>query len=708
MKKILFIGEHPLGHTGNSGMMRAFLSNVDRSKYEAFCFGVRTRDIDPLASLKPLPFIVVDPSDNPREDPWGDERLLDVLNRGDFDTIAMIGIDLWRYVGIFPQIKELQKNKRFTWSAVFPWDIQEIRSDWINWIKYFDFPYVYSAFGEQVLKPHIPNIKHFRPPLQFSKIWKPFSFQEVQNCRMELFHNPPKELFICGFVGVNQYRKDLPGLLKGFALAKEQESNLVLYVHTELLLSCNVQQLAFDFGLRKGSLLSKPPNHVYSPPEMVRIYNGFDCLINCSMQEGLSWTPLEAMLCGCPVIASRTTAQTELVEGAGILVPCNEPDMVPLKTQFGDGHVEAKKCRPEDIAGAIVNLSRNPNLRNSLRKSGLKRGQEYLNTVTDVNDWLEVITERPEPVYVPAKTTPKIDKVLFMQHSAGGDVLMSTRCLKGLKERHSGKELVYMTQDVYKDIVVNNPYIDEIVSWDPSLPDKFLHVYNPHGDVILPGHWGRNCNSILSDFYWKILMVEPDDFFIEKVVPPVEIEADILGREKKEVLLVHTTGGDPVFRTYMYMGDVVKEFPDLFSIQIGGADDYSAEGVDLDLRGKLTFREAAWVMSQSKYAVTVDSFVSHLAGVLGLSQVVLFGSGNYVVCQPKQVSGKLICMSPDYVQDCPGLGPCSASIKDCPLKCTGRHNPRDIVANVRRLMGEDNTDGLLYRCNNISCESENQ
>jgi ADP-heptose:LPS heptosyltransferase len=36
--------------------------------------------------------------------------------------------------------------------------------------------------------------------------------------------------------------------------------------------------------------------------------------------------------------------------------------------------------------------------------------------------------------------------ILFGQHSAAGDVFMTTKALPGIKERHPGLPLVYMTQ----------------------------------------------------------------------------------------------------------------------------------------------------------------------------------------------------------------------------------------------------------------------
>ena len=120
------------------------------------------------------------------------------------------------------------------------------------------------------------------------------------------------------------------------------------------------------------------------------------------------------------------------------------------------------------------------------------------------------------------------------------------------------------------------------------------------------------------------------------------------------------------------------------TIQLGGKNDYPA-GADVDLRGMLNFRESAWVMARADLAVTVDSFVSHLAGALGVAQVCLFGSGNANVVKPTQVGGKLVCLSPDYVLQCKGLGPCSAGVRDCPLPCTGAHDPKTIIEAIAEL-----------------------
>jgi ADP-heptose:LPS heptosyltransferase len=254
---------------------------------------------------------------------------------------------------------------------------------------------------------------------------------------------------------------------------------------------------------------------------------------------------------------------------------------------------------------------------------------------------------------------------------------MTTRCLKGLKERYGDIPIDYMTSPQYMDIVQNNPLIDKVISWDEKLIKEYRYVVNPHGERIAPGHWGRNSNSLLADFYWKILQVEPTDAMIELKCPENLSQEMINDLAEHPFVVVHTTGGDPQFRTYEYMSDVCKGLKERGhkTVQLGGKNDCPA-GADVDLRGKLSFRESAWVMDEASFAITVDSFISHLAGFLSVPQVCLFGSGNYNVVRPID---HVICMTPDYVKYCKGLGPCSAAVRDCPVKCTGIHDPKDVL-----------------------------
>ena len=50
------------------------------------------------------------------------------------------------------------------------------------------------------------------------------------------------------------------------------------------------------------------------------IYNAAELLVLCSQYEGFGLTPLEAMACGCPVVARRVASVPEVVGDAAVLV----------------------------------------------------------------------------------------------------------------------------------------------------------------------------------------------------------------------------------------------------------------------------------------------------------------------------------------------------------------------------------------------------
>ena len=682
MKRVLFIGEHPISTSGNGGMMLSVLSGVDTTKYEVNVFALESTPVDSaLLVSRPLPFAIISAMQS--DDDFGSEKLLKIIQKANIDAIVMVGIDIWVYSPIMNKLKELVSQKGIGWAAIFPYDLQEIRLDWVKWIQYFTHPRVYSKWGLELLKSHVPNIEYFRPPFRIPDTWKKFNAEERAKVRAKMFPTVSEDSIVFGYVGANQIRKDPQKFLKAVAMAKKMSNlDIKAFLHTTLKGMFDLQQYAMDCGLRTEDVLTTRPGHHYTIPGLVDLYNAMDCLVNCSYQEGLSWTLVEAMLCGTPFIATRTTAQIELLEGAGLGVPCEELAYVPLVGSHGNTWMEAKACKVEDLASAIVAVAESKDLREELSEKGLKAGKEWLEGVSDINVLLKEVTRDFEPV----KVEEKIQAVLFCQHSAAGDVLMTTRCMKRVKERY-GLPLHYMTMPQYTDILENNPYIDEIIPWDDKIAPKYQIVLNPHGERIGPGHWGRNSNSLLSDFYWKILDVEPNDFFID--LKDADEKMGYVHWEENLAIL-HTTGGDSHYRIYKYMKDVHEGLKDRYTtIQLGGPNDYPAFA-DFDLRGKLSFRETAWVMSKASLAVTVDSFISHLAGALGVSQVALFGSGNCAVVQPKQVRGQLICMTPDYVQDCVGLGPCSASVRECPATCTGRHDPKDILKAIEKIEGGRN------------------
>ena len=59
--------------------------------------------------------------------------------------------------------------------------------------------------------------------------------------------------------------------------------------------------------------------------DLPALYRGAVCLVHPSLYEGFGLTPLEAMACGTPVVASRATSLPEVVGDGGVLVDPGNP-----------------------------------------------------------------------------------------------------------------------------------------------------------------------------------------------------------------------------------------------------------------------------------------------------------------------------------------------------------------------------------------------
>jgi len=451
-----------------------------------------------------------------------------------------------------------------------------------------------------------------------------------------------------------------------------------LYIHSDTDGgSFNIKHSVWDFDIPLNSVLMKRNGAIYSLEDMVRIYNSMDCLVNVSLQEGLSWTVLEAMLCGTSVIASETTAHPELLSYSDLLVPCVDRNYLPIIGAFGQTHVQTVACSiPELYKKMEQVINEKEEDRREREEKGILKGKSWLKGVVNVNELFSKIKETT-PVVIKKE---KRKATLFAQKASAGDILMTTQAMKGLKDRHPELPLVYMCNEKYHDILKGNPYIDLVIPWDDREKGEYLYYYNPHEERILPGHWGRNSNSLLADFYWKILGVDPCPMFILPVKPKEFFFFD------KPTCVFYSAGADRPFREYQYFGDVALAIKEkYYTIQLGGSDDYPVRGVDLDLRGKLSYREEAYIVSKASLGVTVDTFGSHLCGCFGIDQVTLPGSSNGYVVRPKQQGGKLIVLSPDYIRVCLGLGPCSASIRDCPAPCIGSISPKEVINAISEL-----------------------
>jgi glycosyltransferase involved in cell wall biosynthesis len=90
--------------------------------------------------------------------------------------------------------------------------------------------------------------------------------------------------------------------------------------------------------------------------ELGRLYRGAACLVYPSAVETFGLPPLEAMACGCPVVASNRTSVPEVVGDAALVV---DPDDIPA------------------LAAAIRRVLTDERLRAGLRERGFRNVMRF-------------------------------------------------------------------------------------------------------------------------------------------------------------------------------------------------------------------------------------------------------------------------------------------------------------------------------------------
>lgn len=157
------------------------------------------------------------------------------------------------------------------------------------------------------------------------------------------------------YVGGADARKNITGLIKAFdaALSRLPEDTSLVLVG-----EMNVERVQNLLKQMKREHLS---NRVVgrggiSDDELKELYANALATVFVSLSEGLGLPALEAMACGCPVIASNGSALSETVGTSGLLVD-------PLS-----------EC---DIADALVQIAADYSLRSTLIASGRARAAEW-------------------------------------------------------------------------------------------------------------------------------------------------------------------------------------------------------------------------------------------------------------------------------------------------------------------------------------------
>lgn len=153
------------------------------------------------------------------------------------------------------------------------------------------------------------------------------------------------------FVGTVQPRKNLGRLIEAFAQAGLGDVQLVI-VGKRGWLTEGIEALAARLGIAHRVRFTG----YVDDADLPALLSGARALALPSLYEGFGLTALEAMRCGTPVLAARTSSLPEVVGNAGVLVD-------PLDVN--------------DIARGLRQIVQDNELHAELRERGLQRGESW-------------------------------------------------------------------------------------------------------------------------------------------------------------------------------------------------------------------------------------------------------------------------------------------------------------------------------------------
>jgi glycosyltransferase involved in cell wall biosynthesis len=169
----------------------------------------------------------------------------------------------------------------------------------------------------------------------------------------------------------NQPRKRLDITMRAFKMFSEDKpDNVKIYLHCGLIdASINVAEMSQRLDLGKRLIITAATNGIQQIPEskLNEIYNATEVGLNTGLGEGFGLVNIEHLVTGAPQIVPDNSANTELYEDCGLLVP-TITDWT-LDTIMTTGSI----VRPEDVAERMQRLYVEEQLYNSLSQKGIDK-----------------------------------------------------------------------------------------------------------------------------------------------------------------------------------------------------------------------------------------------------------------------------------------------------------------------------------------------
>jgi ADP-heptose:LPS heptosyltransferase len=396
-----------------------------------------------------------------------------------------------------------------------------------------------------------------------------------------------------------------------------------------------------------GRLSDKEMASLYKHPQV-------KVLVSPTHGEGFGLPMLEAAACGLPVMATDWSGHLDFlsVGQKRLFIPLafelkTIPDSVVWKDVIEPGCHWAYP-REEDVKSKLYKVSvsydkpkewatelaqhvqtnfseqkTNYDFSSSLMRFLLERGQNAGRPQTEE----QMVKLAREQLKLEGKKT-----LLYTMPMSAGDVFISTAVVDSLKKKFPDHEVIFATQERYKDILKGNPSVAKIIQFEdwmtnvPFCEKVFDLVFTPNLAIqMMTSNWVRGGKGrLLGDE----MAVQCGVDFGEYSIKQDGIEGGPSASLRYIILHPGSGKGQWEARNYLHWQEVVKnlkKMTDLDIVQVGQSEDPLYQGC-VDLRGKTTYNQLALVIQNAACVVGIDTVSMHMAAALGTPHVALFGS----------------------------------------------------------------------------------
>jgi ADP-heptose:LPS heptosyltransferase len=103
------------------------------------------------------------------------------------------------------------------------------------------------------------------------------------------------------------------------------------------------------------------------------------------------------------------------------------------------------------------------------------------------------------------------NKILIIRLSSIGDIILTTPVVRSLKKGLPDSEIHFLVKEEYKDLLIDNPWIDKIHTWNNQPSKTISELKKEHFDLVIDLH--KNLRKIHYPSYlnrnlkqWHVLM----------------------------------------------------------------------------------------------------------------------------------------------------------------------------------------------------------